>query len=59
MTLEMIELKSNKVKFPWYTLIMKILNNISKNLGSKFTSQFMVAGPKCGVRFFDDFSDED
>lgn len=55
----MIELKPDKVKFPWYIIIIKILNEISKILDAKFISQFMLAGPKCGVRFFDDFSDED
>ena len=54
----MIELKLNKDQFAWYTIIMKILNHISKILDSKFFSQFMLAGPRCGVRFFDDYSDE-
>ena len=54
----MIELKPDKDQFPWYIIIMKILNYITKILDSKFISQFMLAGPKCGVRFFDDYSDE-
>ena len=53
----MMELKLQKDQYPWYTTIMKILNVIKKNLDSKFQSQFMLAGPKCGMRFFDSYSD--
>ncbi|MFX1449353.1 MAG: hypothetical protein ACFFCM_00840 [Promethearchaeota archaeon] len=47
-----------KAQYPWYTAIMKILSVIKKILDSKFQSQFMLAGPKCGIRFFDSYSDE-
>ncbi len=55
-SIEMSKLRTEIRYFPWYTILMKIIIAIPRLLNFQFES--MRAGPKCGLRFFDDYSDE-
>ncbi|MHA1297966.1 MAG: hypothetical protein ACTSO9_00825 [Candidatus Helarchaeota archaeon] len=52
----MVKKSSETAQYPWFTIIMKILIAIPTLLDFQFES--MKIGPKCGARFFDNYSDE-